>query len=491
MTTLNSDAPSIESLLAGVSRRIRRRNVTEWASVGLAVGCFIALIVALISFAVGPVAWFILPVAVVSFAAIGALGGLLIPVRTKSTASLVDRHYQLKDRTITGLQFEHDTEPVRMLQANDARRHLEPIDPRDCVPITINSPALTTAVSLAIITLVVFLSATPQLDASIAAGPVTLAANQANTLRETMLGELEQLKEEVDQPELDELTQRLEELVEELETESMDERDMMATLSEMEQVIQSAREAMQLEMTDAQMQALAAAIEPSETMRAAAAAMKEGDYDKAADKLEQIDPVDLSDKERRAVADNLKKFVAKLPAGKQGKLSGAAEQMQAGLESKNFSKCKDGMCKLARLCKSQSQCKKIGECMSCQLNKLSQCKSQCRGSKNGGNNASKSNSPKNSWGRGVTGNPNDGQATQLESSRNEEQLTGQQGDGPSESEVIAAPEGEQAAARVFASKYQKFRSQAEAVLDSEPLPLGHRETVRQYFENIRPAGVSE
>ena len=52
--------------------------------------------------------------------------------------------------------------------------------------------------------------------------------------------------------------------------------------------------------------------------------------------------------------------------------------------------------------------------------------------------------------------------------------------------MIEAPEGEQSAARAYAQRYQKFRSQAEAVLDTEPLPLGHRETVRQYFENIRP-----
>jgi hypothetical protein len=75
----------------------------------------------------------------------------------------------------------------------------------------------------------------------------------------------------------------------------------------------------------------------------------------------------------------------------------------------------------------------------------------------------------------------------LDSTRREEQLSGVQGDGPSESEVLQAPEGEQDAVRQFAKKYQKFRSEAEAVLDSEPLPLGHRETVRQYFESIRPS----
>jgi hypothetical protein len=27
---------------------------------------------------------------------------------------------------------------------------------------------------------------------------------------------------------------------------------------------------------------------------------------------------------------------------------------------------------------------------------------------------------------------------------------------------------------------------SEAVLDSEPIPLGHRQTIRRYFELIRP-----
>jgi hypothetical protein len=34
--------------------------------------------------------------------------------------------------------------------------------------------------------------------------------------------------------------------------------------------------------------------------------------------------------------------------------------------------------------------------------------------------------------------------------------------------------------------YQKYRKLSEAVLDSEPIPLGHRQTIRRYFELIRP-----
>jgi hypothetical protein len=358
----------------------------------------------------------------------------------------------------------------------------------DCVPIDPNRSALFSAITMATLAIGIVLFAGVNRGNAIDAQPVRLAADQASQLRETMLEEIEQLKEEaIEEPMLDELTEKLDELLEELATESIDERDMMATLSEMEQAISETRDAMRLEMTDAQLKGLAEAMQPSDAMRQAAAAMESGDYEKASEKLEAIDPANLKDKERRAVADNLKKFLAKLDPGQRGQLSGAAQQIQEGLEKKNDSQCKGGMCKLASLCKKQGNCKKIGECMACQLNRLSQCKSQCRGACNGGEKVAKTQSPSQKWGRGATGNPNDGEATRLDSTRREEQLSGVQGDGPSESEVLQAPEGEQDAVRQFAKKYQKFRSEAEAVLDSEPLPLGHRETVRQYFESIRPS----
>ncbi len=70
-------------------------------------------------------------------------------------------------------------------------------------------------------------------------------------------------------------------------------------------------------------------------------------------------------------------------------------------------------------------------------------------------------------------------------------LTGQQSEGPSETEILQAPEGEQNAVRQYQAKYNKFKREAEAVLNSEPLPMGHRETVRKYFEAIRPNNETE
>ena len=62
------------------------------------------------------------------------------------------------------------------------------------------------------------------------------------------------------------------------------------------------------------------------------------------------------------------------------------------------------------------------------------------------------------------------------------------GEGDSETETTHMPEGRQTAARKYSEQYQKYRRMSEAALNSEPIPLGHRQTIRRYFELIRPQG---
>ena len=477
----------IQDVLGSVSHQIRRGNTIHGATVGLAVGCAAAAVIAFIHLMLPSVSFLWPLVALTAGAVGGAMIGFLTPVPLAAAAHRVDEYYVLKDRAITALQFSaQHGDPVRSMQVVDAAKHLRQVRPDDCVPIQPHRPSLASAAVFACLALALVLFAKFNSGDALASAPMPLAVDQASLLRETMLPEIEELVQETPElEELDELNDKLEELVEELEEEGIDEHDLMATLSEMELAIAVAHEAMKLEMAEAQLQSLAEAMKPSEAMQHAAAAMEEGEYDKASEKLEAIDPSKIGDKERRAVADNLKKFLAKLSPGQQGQLSDAAQILQAGLQEKNDSKCKDGMCKLASLCKKQGNCKKAGQCMACQLNRLAQCKSQCRGACNGGKCAAQTSSPSQKWGKGSSGNPK-GDATDLASARQQEKLDSQFGEGPSVSEILQAPEGEQSAARQYASKYQKFRTQAEAVLDSEPLPIGHRVTVREYFESIRP-----
>ncbi len=81
-----------------------------------------------------------------------------------------------------------------------------------------------------------------------------------------------------------------------------------------------------------------------------------------------------------------------------------------------------------------------------------------------------------------------GDKTKLQANRKVEEITGNPGEGPSEMETTHSPEGKQQAARAYKDNYQKYKKMSEDVLDSEPIPLGHRQTIRKYFELIRPAG---
>lgn len=487
------DSP-VHSLTASVRKRLWVASMIQGLTSGLLLGAATALLFAISRAALAPSLHWGWAIAIML---IGAVAGLILGasrIRShQAAARIIDEQYDLKDRSITTLEFVSEKEapsdpdlPAKHLQIAEANSHLDKVDATQCVPIEPWNRPLRWAAGLAagmLIVLALTNGGVPEVDAKTV---LPLAAEQSLSLRETMLPELQELAKENEDPELEKLLEELREKVDEMESESLDESDLMASLSEMEQSLAKAREAMALEMTDAAMQALAAAIKPSEQMQQAAKALESQEYEKASEELESVDPAKIGDKQRRAVSDNLKEMLSKLSQGKNGQLSESISQLAEGLSDKNMKECKECLSKLASQCKKQGQCKKIGQCLSSQLNRLSQCKGQCRGQCQSMI-AKKSDSPSTKAGKASSGQPLGDKATTINSSRQEQQLTGVQGEGPSETEIMQAPEGEQDAARAYKGKYDEFRRQAEAVLDSEPLPMGVRETVRTYFESIRPS----
>ena len=90
------------------------------------------------------------------------------------------------------------------------------------------------------------------------------------------------------------------------------------------------------------------------------------------------------------------------------------------------------------------------------------------------------------WGLGASGNEAGEKTPQLGGGY-ESRITGKQTDeGEIEIETTHSPEGKQEAQREYRETYDKYQKTSEAVLDSEPIPLGHRQTIRRYFEAIRP-----
>ena len=481
----------LQKALSEVRFRQRVARTIDCVIAGLIAGAILGLIVEVARLAgqpYGPLAsWLVLGATTI----LAGVAGLIAPVSWHTAARQVDRHYHLQDRTTTALAFSQDPSPdaLKQLQVADALERLQKVVPQDAVPYRIPKSAAVMAVTVA---LLIGVACVPRAQAVVdpAAAQLQQVVNdQAQTLEETMLEDLQELTEKHPEPELKELTQELAELVEEMKAPEVDQREALAKLSEMQQALAAALENLDLQKTDAQLQEFAAALEPAEAMKSIAESLKAGKYDKAAEQLEKIDPKNLDRKQRDAVAQNLKKFKKDLGEGQQGELSEAAQQMEEGLENENESQCKSGQCKAAGVCKKQGLKKSISQCLSCQLNRLSQCKSNCQNAGQcASNKVAKSDSPSNKAGKGVSNQPLGEEKTNLDSNRQRQDITGVQGDGPSEREVSNSPEGEQDASRTYSQKYTEFRKQMEEVLDSEPLPLGHRETVRKYFESIRPSG---
>ena len=171
----------------------------------------------------------------------------------------------------------------------------------------------------------------------------------------------------------------------------------------------------------------------------------------------------------------------------QGSLSDAVAELAEGLKSGN-GKVGQAAKNLAQKINNAVKRKKANDLLTAQIEDLKESKCQCQN--NGGakiKQPSKSNDPSSNWGRAISGNT-DGEKTKLNSKRNELQLTGTPGaEGDSDVETTATPEARQKAARDYKEKYEKFKKESETVVDGEPIPLGHRQMVKKYFELIRPS----
>ena len=475
----------IHQHLSSVRRRLRLVRMVQWSVRGWTAGGLVAIVAALLWRAdVGGVSGWSPLLLIAMGVVMAAALGWIAPLRWHQAAAEVDRHYGLKDRSLTALEFSQDDRgnPLRQLQVDDAAAHLSTVNARQVVPWRRPRGLV---VSLAASMAVAGIMLAPNRQRPLAAVPAEVrqvVLEQAEYLDETMLSELERLADD-DHPEISELVRELEKLVDELRDPQVDQREALAKLSLMQQQVSESLSAFNLEQTDAALRSVAASIDGASSMQPIASDLRDEKYEQAAEKLEAFDPEALSNKERRMVASNLKKLSEELAEGKLGEFSESTAELSEGLEKKSESQCKGGACKLASLARTQSLRKSVCDCLSSQLNRLAQCKSQCN--KNGCSSDSKSDSPSNSWGRGST-DPLGDQRTELDSQRERIDVTGQQGDGASEREIVTTPEARQLASRSYKQQYRQYRKQAEEVLDSEPLPLGYRETVRNYFEQIRP-----
>lgn len=441
--------------------------------------------------------------------AIGGVLGFLWTQPWHRSASAVDTHYGLKDRTVTALEFADSAEssPFHDLQLQDATRHLASVNARQVAPLRIPRQTPAVALTLLLSAALLLYPVAPRVHAH-SAQPIgiQLAADQ-------IAADLEDLDDFAEQEQIAELQELVEELrqeLEELKDPQTDVREALATISEMQARLAAEQAQYNDAVVDAQLQSVGAALAAAEAFQSAAAELQEGDFEKAAEELEKLEDVQLDRRESRTTSEKLAKAAAAMQSAGQGQLSDAVSQMSEAVKSQDSDKICQSCDKLAKNVRRHSLSKSVNALLQAKLNKLSECKSLCNKvgtcSKCGGLcqsesqcmgmslaqgfNPARSNSPSKSAGAASAGNI-DGEMTSLNANRNLAEITGQlSGEGESEFETSTSPEGREAARRQARESFAKYQKMSEAVLESEPIPLGHRQTIRRYFELIRP-GVDE
>jgi hypothetical protein len=223
----------------------------------------------------------------------------------------------------------------------------------------------------------------------------------------------------------------------------------------------------------------------AEPFQSAGEALSQGNMDKAAEELAKLEMPELDRKTERAVTEKLNQQ-AKQNSGNasQRALREATGQVSQGLTQGDRSKFKDGMQGLAGEAKKQGQRKKLTDLLRKQCQCLSECKGECEGqcksdaesNKKGGKN----------WGLARSGNQPGDKTPKLKAGE-QMKITGQESaTGETDVETLSSPEEEQSALRQYREQAKKYEQLAESALEAEPIPLGHRQTIRRYFELIRP-----
>ncbi len=404
----------------------------------------------------------------------------------RSAARAVDDRYRLKDRMLTALSFADlkTREPLHEMQLRDAENRLARVAPQEVVPYRVPRwLAIAAGTQVAEIALLVWPLASTEVEARLTE-PLPEIVAEATTISEE-LEKLEEMAKEQQDPELADLVGELKELAEAMKEPNVDLKEALAKISEMQAALMAQQAQYNVASVDAQLEALGEAMTGVAGLQSAASALENGKHEEAAKALEEVKPEDLDEREAKAAGERMRKVAKAMKDAGLGELSEASQQMAEGLCEGSESQCKVGASKLAGQCRSQGKKKACSMCLGSQLACLSECKSNCQKNSLARGKTGKSKSSSTSFGMGTDGDLT-GEQTKLDGKRNLEKITGTQGEGDSEIETTHSPEGKQAAAREYREVYDKYQKMSEAVLESEPLPLAHRQTIRKYFELIRP-----
>ena len=478
----------LNSLLQFHHRRLLH-HLWHNTAIGLLTGSLAALALAAFCTAAGLPVSPIWPIALSVFAALTAAAAAIIKRPTvRQTATWLDAAANLSDSLATALEFSQlpAPSPVQSLQLQLASHQLEKLNPHDLVPL--QTPLRWKQAVIATAAALLLAIVGPQLTRIVAPVDPQISAAQTAPQAQALQEQLKELQQQTPQDQslteaLESMNQTLSELAENPGTP----REAFAKLSTLENSLQQLQQQLRSPANAKALAEIGEALQLSEDTQPAGKALAEGDFPKAETELRKLNLPEADRQTRRAVAEQLRRVQQQSQQSSQTEQTGnAAEQMAKGLEDNNQQAFQDGAQQLAAQARQQNSRKKMAEMLEQQSESLaamradfeSQAGNIAQGQGKGGRKA----------GKGSSTDPR-GQATSQTptTAAKQLQLKGENsGQGDSQTETLPAEREEQTAEREYRQNLQRYESLQESSLESELLPPGQKQTIRRYFQLIRP-----
>jgi hypothetical protein len=478
---------NIRNSVEAVRTRQQRQWIWQCVSKGLVfgglAGCALAIARAISEGQIGLV-W--VAAAVVAGPALGLLWSLVTSRKESMAAMQIDQCCNLKDRVATALSFskKKKSDVLHLLQIEDANEKASSIDATKVAPI--KAPrAWLPGLGLAAVALTLGIVATPTVE--VVAAPVvnSVIAEQADKAAAALEEIKEFNKEDVD-PELEEIIKELSGTIAELKKPGVDPKEALAKFSEMEAALQKKQQQLDSGSTEQTLQKVGKAIALAHPMQAAGEALANGSFEEAAKELEALEMPELDRKTEKAVQGKLAEFDEEAGKAPGKKVREAIKKFAEGMRGGKRSKFREGVEGLASESKKQGRRKRLKDLLKKQCRCLGDCKGECEGECESAGDCNKKGG--SNWGLGKSTNEPGDKTSKLKTGP-QMNIKGQESDsGEVDLESIESEEQKQEAVREYRKQAKKYEQLSESVLAEEAIPLGHRQTIRRYFEMIRPSG---
>jgi hypothetical protein len=330
-------------------------------------------------------------------------------------------------------------------------------------------------------------AATPPAAAGPDAPPAEVLA-EVEAIEED-LKEIEDIAIREQDLDLAKLVKELRQKAEQVKEQGGDLRAVLSDLSEMQTALAAQQARYNVPLVDEQMRALGESLTPAAALENIGKALEEAKYEQAADELEKLDDPSVDRKEASVVSERLSQEAAKASERGLSELSEAASDLAKGVKG-DKGPLRRGARSLAKQARDQERLRRLQQLLALEMDRLKDCKSRCSSQmlawleqpKRKKDSQNQQGKPP---GKGA-GGPLYGPSTKTPVQRRHEELSGMDSGGAGDVEITHSPEGREQARRPPREVYQKYRRMSEAVLETEPIPLGHREIIRKYFELIHP-----